>query len=594
MMINIKLKKPVKEVNLNKVVRKAIEGYRNLHKGGAGVSVGGLPSKIPIEIIGPGKVPIEIETRNIVGYSRQPPEEAEKKGGISMTERVVFAGKKPEEVDLSGVNILYPLIPKKSRTPFAAANIKWSKADNALVYYVIEPELTQEEKDFLNKIKASLVEKLDIDFNTLRKEEAKDYLKKRFQEMVALMAKYLPQEKQDQLLYYVERDFIGFGKIEPFMQDGEIEDISCDGIGIPIYIYHREPTIGSVKTNIMFDSAEEVDTFVHKLAQRCGKTISVAQPLIGASLPDGSRLQATLGTDIAAKGSNFTIRKFTEEPLTPMHLLKFKTIDAKIAAFLWVATEYGRSILITGGVATGKTSMLNALSLFIKPELKVVTIEDTPELRLPHPHWIPQVARQPITEVEGKKLGEVDLFDLLRESLRQRPDYLIVGEVRGRETYVLFQQIATGHASMSTIHADSMERLVDRLTTPPISLPANLIEALDIVVFLVRIKYGNTYVRRVNSIYEIVGFDRVRNFPIVNEIFRWDPVTDTFRTPNPSIVLEKISKQYGISKEFLQREIAQRMKVLNWMADRGIDDYRDVARVIKIYYSRPEDLLASI
>jgi flagellar protein FlaI len=185
------------------------------------------------------------------------------------------------------------------------------------------------------------------------------------------------------------------------------------------------------------------------------------------------------------------------------------------------------------------------MSLFIKPELKIVSIEDTAELLLPHPHWVPTVARMPIAEIEGKKLGEVDLFDLLRESLRQRPDYLIVGEVRGKEAYVLFQQIATGHASMATIHADNVDRLVDRLTTPPISLPANLIEALDIIMFVSRIKYGQTYVRRVSGIYEVLGFDRAKGYPIVNEIFQWNALERHFRIEEPVHGPQKITQRTG-------------------------------------------------
>jgi flagellar protein FlaI len=234
------------------------------------------------------------------------------------------------------------------------------------------------------------------------------------------------------------------------------------------------------------------------------------------------------------------------------------------------------------------------MSLFIRPELKVVSIEDTAELTLPHPHWVPGVARTAITQVEGKKIGEVDLFDLLRESLRQRPDYLIVGEVRGREAYVLFQQIATGHSSMSTIHADSMERLVDRLTTPPIALPATLIEALDIVIFIVKMKYGQTYVRRVKSIYEVTGFDRKDNIPTVNEVYRWNSLTDEFDKVNPSTVLEKINKQYGVPREKLKVEIQNRIRVIEWMIENKIEDYIDVAKIIKLYYVRAEDLLDAI
>ncbi|MFH1473305.1 MAG: CpaF/VirB11 family protein [Candidatus Aenigmatarchaeota archaeon] len=241
-----------------------------------------------------------------------------------------------------------------------------------------------------------------------------------------------------------------------------------------------------------------------------------------------------------------------------------------------------------------KTTLLNALSLFIRPELKIVSIEDTAELKLPHPHWVPGVARTAITQIEGKKIGEVDLFDLLRESLRQRPDYLIVGEVRGREAYVLFQQIATGHSSMSTIHADSMERLMDRLTTPPINLPATLIAALDIVIFIVKMKYGQTYVRRIKSIYEVTGFDRDKNFPLVNEVYKWNSLTDKYDQINPSTVLKKITEQYGIPQEKLKTEIKNRAAVINWMIESRIEDYVDVAKIIKLYYVRAQDLLDAI
>jgi archaeal flagellar protein FlaI len=504
-----------------------------------------------------------------------------------------FGKMQEPDYSLRDVNINYDLIKMGSKV-FASANVIWSDADSSLVYTVREPALSQQERYILNQIKTILIEKLDVDFAALRKDEAKEYLTKKFEEMLAAIAPGMSEDRKEVFMYYIERDFIGLGKLEPLMKDPNLEDISCDGVNVPIYIYHRNPQIGSVRTNVFFENTDELDTFVNKLAQRCGKSISVASPLIGGTLPNGSRLQATLGTDIAKKGSNFTIRKFSDVPLTPVNLLKSKTIDLKLGAYLWLAIEYGRSMLITGGVATGKTTLLNAMSLFIKPELKIVSIEDTAELVLPHTHWISGVARLPMSELGGKKTGEVDLFDLLRESLRQRPDYLIVGEVRGKEAYVLFQQIATGHSSLSTIHADSMERLVDRLTTPPISLPANLIEALDIVVFVIRIKYGSNYVRRIKSIYEVYGFDRKTDTPLVNEVFRWNPVNDTYDAVKPSMVLKRISQQYGIRENILQLEISRRMKVLDWMWKRNIEDYRDVAKIAKLYYTRAEELLESM
>jgi len=578
--MKIELKKPKKKIKLNKVFRKAVLGYKRLQH------------KEPKEVL------IERDPKYPGGYPGFPQKESDKVisdiDGISLTESSGHIRIKEPEVDLRTINIQYDLIKSKTDRVFASANIRWSQKDNSLICFIKEPVLSDMEKDLLKKIKIALVEKLDVDFTALRKGEARDYLVGMFEETINLMATVLSQEKRENILYYVERDFVGMDKIEPFMQDPNIEDISCDGIGIPLFLYHRNPIIGSVKTNVSFESGDILDVFVNKLAQRCGKNISIANPLMGGSLPDRSRVQATLGTDIARRGSNFTIRKFTKRPLTPIQLVSFKTLDPTICSFLWVAIEFGRSILMSGGVASGKTTLLNALSLFIKPEAKIVSIEDTAELVLPHPHWVPSVARLPMASIGTKKIGEVDLFDLLKESLRQRPDYLIVGEVRGREAYVLFQQIATGHSSMATIHADSVTRLVDRLTTPPISLPASLIQSLDIIVFIVKIKYGQTYVRRIKGIYEVIGFDRGKNIPLVNELFRWNPHTDKYDVINKSTVLKKISNQFGIPEGFLQKEVSKRTKLINWMIEKKIFDYVDVAKIIKMYYARPEELMDKI
>lgn len=587
-MITLKLRKPNEkpEVNLCKVFRQAIKGYK------------ALKEQAPQGAVVPGAAPGAI-VYGVPGQFMMPPKE-EKKIDLSqgIPVDVVSAptpkAREKEQVDKTTINVSYPLIPRapqKGEQVFAYANIKWVPAEGGIVYHLMEPQLTDNEKALLEKIKSSLVEKLDIDFTTLRKGEAKDYIKGKFEEMVNLMAAALPEEKRKQLLYYVERDFIGLEKIEPLMEDPNIEDVSADGIQIPLYIYHRDSKIGSVKTNIIFNTAEELDSFVNKLAQRCGKSISVASPLVGATLPDGSRLQITLGTDIAKRGSNFSIRKYTEKPLTPVDMIKFGSMDSKMLAYLWLGIEYGKSTLISGGTATGKTSLLNALSLFIGPDKKIVTIEDTSELKLTQAHWVPHVARQPIAEIEGRKLGEVDLFDLLRESLRQRPDFIIVGEVRGREAYVLFQQIATGHPGISTIHADTLEGLIDRLTTPPINLPASLIESLDVILFMSRIKYENIYVRKVTSVYEVLGFDREKNVPLTNEIFRWDPATDVFIAVNPSMLLKKISDQFGVTGEFLQQEMRDRAKVLDWLAEKNITNYKDFANAIRLYNAKKDRIL---
>ena len=314
--------------------------------------------------------------------------------------------------------------------------------------------------------------------------------------------------------------------------------------------------------------------------------------MLNGALPDGSRIQATLATDIARKGSNFTIRKFTSKPLTPVHLLNYNTVDLKILAYLWMAVDFGKSILVSGGTASGKTTILNVLSLFIRPEKKIVSIEDTAELKLPHPHWVPHVAR--VAMSAEKKAGEIDLFDLLRESLRQRPDYIIVGEVRGPEAFVLFQEMATGHASLSTIHAENLPRLIDRLTTPPISLPGSLIEALDAVVFMSGTRYKDAQVRRVTEVVEITGFNRRTKLPEFNQVFKWDAMNDKFLTINKSFLLKSIAEEKGIQDQKIMEELERRMLVLNWMKERNTSEYEDVFQILNMYYNDPDRLISLI
>jgi len=546
-----------------------------------------LTTPLPIEIIN------KEEERN---------EETRKKkieDGVEVPEfkisKVKIGSIESEVEEEEKISLTYPLIPskpKKNEPIFAYTKIEFDPRLNKYYYQVIEPEITRNLRKLLYKIKDLLEQKLDIDFSRLKKWEAKEYLHTQTSKLLDYFGIKLTEEKRRIMMYYIDRDFIGLGKIEPLMHDPDIEDISCDGVDIPLFVFHRNPRLGSVITNIKFETSDELDSFITRLAQLCGKSISIASPILDGSLPDGSRVQATLATDIARRGSNFTIRKFTEEPLTPAHLLNWETVDVRTLAYLWMTVDYGSSIIISGGTATGKTSFLNILSLFIRPENKIVSIEDTPEIRLAgHPHWIPHVARTPISE-KGK--SEIDMFTLLKESLRQRPDYIIVGEVRGREAYVMFQQMAVGHPALATIHADSLEKLVDRLITPPIELPASLIENLDIVVFLVKIRYRGRYVRKLTSILEIVDFDTKKNRPIINEVFRWNAHTNRFETINKSFVLKKITKKTGLTPKQIKEELERRMLILSWIQERNLTDFQNVADIINLYYNYPERVIAAI
>ncbi len=503
-----------------------------------------------------------------------------------------------DEEELSNTRITYPLTPvnpKENEQVFSWGEIKWNDKEKHMEYVVHEPKITKTDESNLKKIRKIIEEKLNIHFETIHKKDAITYIKNMLNDIIVNFGFSIRKDRLTVYEYYLLRDFIGLGKLQPIMNDSNIEDVSCDGIGVPIFVYHRNPKFGSMKTNVVFDTKDELDDFAMRLSQKCEKSISIAEPLLDGALTDGSRVHATLGGDVARRGSNFTIRKFTNEPLTPMHLLRFGTVDEKMLAYLWFAIENNASVLVSGPTAAGKTSLLNALSLFIKQDLKIVSIEDTPELRLPHPHWVPEVSRSGFGVTgSGKRIGEVSMFDLLKGSLRQRPDYIIVGEVRGEEAYVLFQQMATGHAGLSTIHADSIEKVIDRLTTKPINLPASLLETLDLIVFTNRIKYRNKYVRRVMAIQEIGDYDTEKKKLNSSRIFKWKSKTDKFEPDEKSDFLGKVTEKTGMNAEDIKDEINNRMIVLKWMHKNNITKYTEVDQILSSYSADKEGFLEKI
>ncbi len=493
---------------------------------------------------------------------------------------------------LEEVNLKYELIP-----PFAYARVKWEKDESALRYYVIEPYLTEDQRKILDNLKELLIDALDINvFEIKNPEKIRGMLKKKVDSLISEYGISLTKEEYDKIMYYIFRDFLGLEKIEPLMHDPALEDISCDGVKVPIYVYHRK--YASLKTNIIFEDEESLNKFVIRLAQKCGKHISVAEPLLDAALPDGSRVQATFSAhrDIAMKGSTFTIRKFTKDPLTIVDLLNFGTLPAIMAAYLWLAVEYGKSILVAGGTATGKTTFLGALSMFIPPEKKIVSIEDTPEIRLPHEHWVQKVVRTGFgrEDITGRKMGEVTMYDLLRAALRERPDEIIVGEVRGTEAYVLFQGMATGHPGMATIHADSVDAVLHRLQTPPINLPVGLLQHLNIVIVLTKARVKGVEVRRVKELTEVVGLTKEFR-PIVNQLMKWDAADDSFEfVSDKSYVLEDIIEEKGVDEASIWAEIQRRASILEWMQKNNIRHYLEVGKIIRMYYTNPEEVLKNI
>lgn len=463
--------------------------------------------------------------------------------------------------------------------------IKDPTSKNGYRYVIIEPQMSKRDDINFKVIKKLLVSELDISLNHIKtKKEAARELKNK---ILYLIKKYnieIPTRNLSKITYYAVRDFVYLGKIEPLMRDHMIEEISCDGTNIPLYVWHRE--FESVPTNIAYENEDDLNNFVQKMSYVGGKHASLANPIVDASLPDGSRINLTLGSEITRRGSTFTIRRFRADPITIIDLIKFRTISVYEAAYLWYAVENNSTMLVAGGTASGKTTLLNSLSSFIRPGQKIVSIEDTHELNLLHENWIPAVSRQNFTDGQ---IGEITQYDLLRAALRQRPDIIIVGETRGREAYTLFQAMATGHGGFSSIHADSVDATLTRLVSSPMDVPKTLIaNTLDIITLQLKIRIGDKSVRRIIQISEIAGLDEKTQEIKTHEVFKWNPGEDTHEFAGKSIVMNKIRERTGIADDQIMYELKKRKTALEWLAENNIRSHKDVMKNVLEFYSNSD------
>ena len=482
--------------------------------------------------------------------------------------------------DITKTDVKYPLI-----EPMAYAEVKWFPVEKKLMYGVIEPRLDPDRKKLLRKLETDMSEIIDVKLSSLKGDKVFSYLERKFKSVLEDGGITLEGEDYRKILYYIIRDFLGMNEIEPLLHDPYIEDIGCSGLDTPIYVVHKK--YGSLETNIIFYDFDYLSNLVVKIAERSGRYISYATPLLDGTMPDGSRVQASLAKDVTTKGPTFSIRKFRKNPFSPTDIINLNTADAGIMAYLWLLIQYNASLLICGGVSTGKTTILNALTMFIPPEDKIISIEDTREINLPHENWIPSVSRTGfgIPEAGGKRYGEVDLFDLLKESFRQNPDYVIVGEVRGKEAYVMFQGIASGHSSIGTIHAGSLEDVVKRLMTPPIELSPSLVESLDVIIVLTHFKEHGKSMRRVKEVVEIQSIDPQSGRAHATEVFGWIPSADQFKENlMGSEMLRRISFQEGLSYPKVMEELDKRKRFLLWMQKFNVCQFDEVCRLINLFY----------
>jgi len=477
---------------------------------------------------------------------------------------------------------VYPIYP-----PYVYARIIYNREEYEYIYELLEPPLTEEEEELLQGIKDTLERTLTYNWKIMTRKDKEQYLRDSVDSFLRSREMKIDKISKEKIMYYVVRDYIGYQKIDGLIRDELIEDISCDGIKIPIYIYHRK--YQSMKTRLMFNDDDELNSFVVYISQKCGKQISVAEPILDGTTEEGHRVQATYGREVTTRGATFTIRRFKERPFTPTELVLYGTASPEIVAYFWLMVEQGESAIVIGGPACGKTSTLNAFAMFIPPAAKIVSMEDTREINLPHQNWIPGTTRSGTGEatLTGKAAGEIDMYDLVRAALRQRPNYIIVGEVRGKETYTMFQAMATGHTTYSTMHADSIVSMINRLENPPINCPRILMTALNNVIIQKIVRVRDTIARRITQVVEIVGFEPETNELITNVVFEWEQDKDIHRFKGHSYLFDKIMTMKNLTHNEMIEEFNRRKDIVRYWVKKNVLDYREIWKTINDYYRDP-------
>jgi flagellar protein FlaI len=481
----------------------------------------------------------------------------------------------------------YPLVP-----PFCYVSILQNSDFSDLIYSVDELILNEDEVKIYYSVKELLEKQIDSP-------RMLDNLEASFTSEVTKLLKehFIGGKTQPVMLekvrYFLKRDILGFGLIDPLFHDPFIEDITCGGSGKPIYIYHRG--YEGLRTNILFRDEEFLDGFLMKMVHRAGKHISAAHPIVDASLPGKHRLAALYKKEVTTMGSSFTIRKFREDPITIVDLVNSDTLDIDMAAYIWLLLDNKKSLMVIGSTGGGKTTILNAVTGTLNPSFKIFTVEDTAEINIPQENWFSLVSR---ASFGLESQGEVSLFDLLKSGMRHRPDYILVGEIRGEEAYVLFQALATGHGGMATMHADDSESAIRRLMQKPMDIPGAYVPLMNCIITIKRVKLADSsggksskrvMARRVTEVAEIVSSNNVRS------VFTWDPQHDGYLDNlNKSYLLPKIATDTGIDMDDIMADMNRRKTILTWLINRGTRDYKDVSKVVGMFNQDPDRLMTKV
>ncbi|UCG45668.1 MAG: type II/IV secretion system ATPase subunit [Candidatus Bathyarchaeota archaeon] len=480
----------------------------------------------------------------------------------------------------------YPLKP-----PFSYATIAQNEDTAEYLYSVNELILKKEEAAAFNKMRNILEyalkapkdgESLTHSFHEQMPRILNDHPK---------VFRNIPTIETKKIQYYLERDIIGYGKIDPLMFDPYIEDISCNGPRKPMFLWHRN--YENIKTNILFQNEEKLNNFIMRIVHRAGKHVSIAFPIVDITLPGKHRLAVSFGTEITPTGTNFTIRKFRKDPFTIIDLIENETIDETIAAYLWLLMETKTPLMVIGATGAGKTTALNAIACLIRPNYKIITVEEVAEINLPHENWSSTISRSGFG-VEQE--GEIPLFDLVKSAVRHRPDIIIVGEVRGEEAYVLFQALSTGHGGVCTMHAEDVEAAVQRLTQPPMNIPASIIPLMRCAIMVKHVrkplfvKSGKRLSsRKFTRISEIKGVDTIQDVSV------WNASSDTFQNNlSNSFLLKRIAKDLDMSNKDLMQELEHRRRVLLGMTEHHIRGFREVNNSLNKYHQNPRFLFEEI